>query len=76
VIRAVLIERADLALYHAQAHGRNRVVTWAEALAAKQRRRAKVGPSGLAAGTPGGCDVSLVPIPDPRFVPGPVVFRG
>ncbi|MFT3693684.1 MAG: sensor domain-containing diguanylate cyclase [Kofleriaceae bacterium] len=36
--RETLKERADLALYHAKHTGRNRVITWAEAQAAKAKK--------------------------------------
>jgi diguanylate cyclase (GGDEF)-like protein len=39
---ATLHERADLALYHAKHTGRNRVVTWAEAQAARQSGKIEV----------------------------------
>ncbi|MDB4960937.1 MAG: diguanylate cyclase [Myxococcales bacterium] len=38
--RTTLIERADLALYHAKHTGRNRTVTWTEAQAAKTKLKA------------------------------------
>ena len=39
---STLFERADAALYHAKQTGRNRVITWAEAQAAKAKKARKL----------------------------------